>query len=120
MCNPSRREAHMAEAILSDELWQVIEPLLPRPKRRRFRSPGRKPIGHRQTLTGIPGTDSHWRARRKPGALRRRILYISGPNDNDRCRSAYVGCRDSPFRLEGFSERTHAVTAEEAISIARK
>jgi len=43
----------MAEAILSDELWQIIEPFLPRPKKRRFRSPGRKPIGRREALTGM-------------------------------------------------------------------
>lgn len=43
----------MAKPILSDGLWAVIEPLLPAPKRRRRRFPGRKPIGHRQTLSGI-------------------------------------------------------------------
>lgn len=37
-----------------DELWQEIEPLLPAPKPRRYRYPGRKPIGNRQALTGIP------------------------------------------------------------------
>lgn len=43
----------MAKPILDDELWQIIEPLLPPPKPRRFRFPGRKPIGNRQALTGI-------------------------------------------------------------------
>lgn len=43
----------MAKAILDDELWAVIEPLLPAPKPRRFRYPGRKPIGNREALTGI-------------------------------------------------------------------
>jgi transposase len=43
----------MAKPILDDELWQIIEPLLPKPKRRRFRYPGRKPISNRQALTGI-------------------------------------------------------------------
>lgn len=43
----------MAKPILSDELWKVIEPLLPEPKKRRFRHPGRKPVSHRQALTGI-------------------------------------------------------------------
>jgi transposase len=43
----------MAKAILDDELWSVIEPLLPPPKRRRFRYPGRKPVPHRAALTGI-------------------------------------------------------------------
>jgi transposase len=43
----------MAKPLLPDELWQEIEPLLPAPKPRRFRYPGRKPISHRQALTGI-------------------------------------------------------------------
>jgi transposase len=43
----------MAKPLVSDELWQRIEPLLPKPKPRRFRFPGRKPIDPRQALTGI-------------------------------------------------------------------
>jgi transposase len=43
----------MAKPLLEDELWAVIEPLLPPMKPRRFRYPGRKPITHRQALTGI-------------------------------------------------------------------
>jgi transposase len=43
----------MAQALLTDELWEIVEPLLPPPKPRRFRNPGRKPIGPRQCLTGI-------------------------------------------------------------------
>jgi len=43
----------MAKPLLDDELWKLIEPLLPPPKPRRFRYPGRKPIGNRQALTGI-------------------------------------------------------------------
>lgn len=43
----------MAKQLLDDDLWNLIEPILPRPKRRRFRFPGRKPIGHRQALNGI-------------------------------------------------------------------
>jgi transposase len=43
----------MAKPLLSDELWSVIEPILPAPKPRRFRFPGRKPVGDRQCLTGI-------------------------------------------------------------------
>lgn len=37
---------------VSDELWAVIEPLLPR-KQRRFRHPGRRRIDDRKTLQGI-------------------------------------------------------------------
>lgn len=43
----------MAKPLLPDELWRRIEPLLPPPKPRRFRYPGRKPVGHRPALTGI-------------------------------------------------------------------
>jgi len=45
--------ATMAKPLLDDELWSVIEPLLPPPKPRRFRYPGRKPLDRRKVLTGI-------------------------------------------------------------------
>ena len=38
--------------IVSDELWQLVAPLLPR-KERRFRYPGRKRLPDRQALQGI-------------------------------------------------------------------
>src|SRR5688572_26084598 len=43
----------MAKPLVPDELWDLIRPLLPPPKPRRFRYPGRKPIGDREALTGI-------------------------------------------------------------------
>lgn len=43
----------MAKAVLDEELWKVIQPLLPPPKPRRFRFPGRKPVDHRTVLRGI-------------------------------------------------------------------
>ncbi len=43
----------MAKPLIDDKLWAIIEPLLPAPKPRRFRYPGRKPIDDRQALTGI-------------------------------------------------------------------
>lgn len=43
----------MAKPLLDDQLWTVVEPLLPPPKLRRFRYPGRKPLENRQALTGI-------------------------------------------------------------------
>ncbi|MEX3581682.1 MAG: IS5 family transposase [Burkholderia sp.] len=43
----------MAKPIFDDELWALIEPLLPLPKRRRTRYPGRKPLDNRAVLTGI-------------------------------------------------------------------
>jgi transposase len=38
---------------LPDDLWARIEPLIPAPRKRRKKYPGRKPIGDRQVLTGI-------------------------------------------------------------------
>ena len=43
----------MAKPILDDALWKRMEPLLPEPKPRRFRFPGRKPVPNRAALTGI-------------------------------------------------------------------
>ena len=43
----------MAKPLLPDELWELIRPLLPAPKPRRFRYPGRQPVGDREALTGI-------------------------------------------------------------------
>lgn len=43
----------MAKPLVSNELWEIIEPLLPPPKPRRFRYPGRKPIDNRVALTVI-------------------------------------------------------------------
>lgn len=43
----------MARPILDDELWKLLEPLLPPPKKRRRRNPGRKPKDNRSVLTGI-------------------------------------------------------------------
>jgi transposase len=43
----------MAKPLLDEQLWTEIEPLLPPPKKRRFRFPGRNPVDHRTTLAGI-------------------------------------------------------------------
>jgi len=43
----------MAKQIVDDGLWAKIGPLLPPPKKRRFRYPGRKPIDNRRALTGV-------------------------------------------------------------------
>lgn len=43
----------MAKPLVDDELWAEIEPILPEPKRRRFRYPGRKPLDNRRVFTGI-------------------------------------------------------------------
>ncbi len=43
----------MAKPLLDDDLWSLIEPLLPPLKPRRFKYPGRKPLDRRKVLTGI-------------------------------------------------------------------
>jgi transposase len=43
----------MAKPLVDDELWELIQPLLPPPKARRWRYPGRKPVSDCQALTGI-------------------------------------------------------------------
>jgi hypothetical protein len=45
----------MAKPLVSDELWQRIEPLLPQPKPRRFRFPGRKPLDYREVVHELTG-----------------------------------------------------------------
>lgn len=42
----------MAKPILDDELWEIIEPVIPQ-RKRRFRYPGRKAVPDRAALTGI-------------------------------------------------------------------
>ena len=43
----------MAKPLVSDELWAMLQPLLPPAKPRRFRYPGRQRIDDRKALTGI-------------------------------------------------------------------
>jgi transposase len=42
----------MASPLVPDELWEVVEPLIPKVERR-YRFPGRKRVPDRQVLTGI-------------------------------------------------------------------
>ena len=42
----------MAKPLVSDELWQLVEPLIPKLERR-YRFPGRRRIDDRKVLTGI-------------------------------------------------------------------
>jgi transposase len=46
-------DGSMSRPLVSDALWERIEPLLPPPKARRFRYPGRKPLDRRKVLMGI-------------------------------------------------------------------
>ena len=62
----------MIEELVPDGLWERVAPLLPPPKPRRHRYPGRRPIDDRAALAGIvfvlktasPGTSCppHWSA----------------------------------------------------------
>src|ERR671930_765151 len=45
-------EVHMSAVLVDDQLWELIEPLLPRSPRRR-RNPGRRRIDDRLVLNGI-------------------------------------------------------------------
>src|SRR5260370_21010735 len=42
-----------AQPLVSNALWERMEPLLPAPKPRRVKFPGRKPKDRRKVLTGI-------------------------------------------------------------------
>lgn len=41
------------KSLVTDALWERLQPLLPPPPPRRFRFPGRKPLDYRKVLTGI-------------------------------------------------------------------
>ena len=43
----------MAKPLIDDALWARIEPLLPKPPRKRFRTMGRPRVSDRAALTGI-------------------------------------------------------------------
>ena len=49
---PRRSEPPQRDPVITDELWALIEPLLP-VKQRRRRYPGRMPLDDRAVLTGI-------------------------------------------------------------------
>src|SRR5262245_51989224 len=91
----------MAKLLLTDELWQRIEPLLPPPKPRRFRFPGRKPLTHRQSLIGI--------------------LFVlkTGINWNDLPGDRSCGCRSrcrrrlAEWQQAGVWVRLHALLLDE-------
>jgi transposase len=43
----------MSKPLIDDELWALIEPILPPPKPRRFRYSGRQPLSDRAVLNGL-------------------------------------------------------------------
>src|SRR5690242_767677 len=52
MVTTTRGRAAM-KPLVTDALWERLQPLLPPPPPRRFRFPGRKPLDYRKILTGI-------------------------------------------------------------------
>jgi transposase len=46
-------EKVMVKPLISDALWHEIQPLLPTPRPRRLRHPGRRPLEPRKVFTGI-------------------------------------------------------------------
>jgi transposase len=50
--NKEDRRFVMPPTLVDDELWELIEPLLPRPAQR-FRHPGRRRLDDRKVLNGI-------------------------------------------------------------------
>src|SRR5476649_713449 len=86
----------MPAPIIDDELWTLIEPLLPPPKPRRTRYPGRLPVSDRAALNGIllilktgdgticrPGWDS---------ALERLAGVGCTTGSRPGCGTSYTGC----------------------------
>ena len=49
---PRRFEPPRTDPVITDEVWDLVEPLIPQKARRR-RYPGRKPLDDRAVLTGI-------------------------------------------------------------------
>ena len=43
----------MGKPLVDDALWKLIEPLLPPQGKRNWQYAGRRPVGHRETLSGI-------------------------------------------------------------------
>ncbi len=43
----------MGKPLVNDDLWELIQSLLPPPKPRRQRYPGRKPLSGQRVLTGM-------------------------------------------------------------------
>jgi transposase len=49
----SKTGVQTMKPLVTDALWERLQPLLPPPPPRRFRFPGRKPLDYRKILTGI-------------------------------------------------------------------
>src|SRR3954451_25123967 len=50
---PATEGAPAMKPLVTDALWERLQPLLPPPPKRRFHFPGRKPLDDRKILTGI-------------------------------------------------------------------
>jgi hypothetical protein len=80
----------MDKPIIDDELWRRLEPLLPQPKARREKYPGRKPVPDRAALNGIVfvlRTGLRWRDLPAEMGCGSGVTWI---DDLPRCRAAGV------------------------------
>src|SRR6185437_326790 len=97
--------------LVSDELWDHIQPLLPSPPQRRFRFPGRKPLDYRKILTGILFVqDRHGLgrpARRTGLRLRQDLPSLPPALAPSRCLAA-IACRTVGRTQRGRSDRLGA------------
>ena len=79
----------MAKPLASDELWEIVQPLLPAPKPRRFRNPGRQPLDDRKapvSSTGQALVEAVPPVRGQRGRRRPRRLYADRAYDSRRHR----------------------------------
>ena len=100
--------------IVSDELWELVEPLLPR-KERRFRYPGRKRLPDRRGAAGDPVRAAHGdrlaasaaRARLRLGRRPASGAWTSGSGPV--CGSGCTRCCSRELRAAGEIEWSRAV-----------
>ena len=85
--------------IVSDELWELVEPLLPR-KERRSRYPGRKRLPDRQALQGILFEESN---DARPGFLDIFRLFRRAGRSRHTCGRSPRASADVPRRSVGPS-----------------
>jgi transposase len=102
----------MAKPLVSDELWELVEPLIPEVERR-YRFPGRKRIDDRKVLTGIlyvlpPAPSAAAAAWRRPYHSRRPPPRTARPRhqrpDQPAEAAARLRARHSPL-----GRRAHAL-----------
>jgi transposase len=87
----------MDKPIIDDELWKRIEPLLPQPKPRREKYPGRKPVPDRAALSGIllsVSARNTWKLVGEPSTPSSKVLNWMRPPrmDGGQSQGAFFSC----------------------------